>query len=44
MGFIQGFQILKDSLKDFLLLLNRITETVAEGDKFKDVMLVTNIC
>ena len=44
MGFVYGFQILKDSSKDFLLLLNRITETVAKGDEFKNITLITNIC
>jgi len=44
MGFVWGFQILKNSSEDFLLLLNRITETVAKGDEFKDLTLIANIC
>ena len=36
--------MLKDSLEDFLLLLNRIIKTIAKEDEFKDLILVANIC
>ena len=43
MDFIYRFQISKDSFKDFFLLLNRITKTVAKGDEFKDIIFIANI-